>query len=57
MRVMEGGGWLWLLIALGMVLLGAAIGYASAQSRHRPTDPTVEGLRDAKTREIYRKGG
>ena len=54
---MEGGGWLWLFVALGMVLLGIAIGYATAMWRHRPQDPTVKGLRDAKTREIYRKGG
>jgi hypothetical protein len=57
MHGMEGGGWLWLLMGLGIVLLGATIGYAAAQSRRRPKDPTVEGMRDAKTREIYRKGG
>jgi hypothetical protein len=54
---MEGGGWLWLFVALGMVLLGVAIFYSSAMWRRRSKDPTVEGLRDAKTRENYRRGG
>ena len=38
---MEGGGWLWLFVALGMVLLGVAIFYASAMwgagARTRPS--------------------
>lgn len=49
---MEGGGWIWLLVELGMVLLGIAIGYATAMWRHRPKDATVAGLRDERTREI-----
>jgi hypothetical protein len=54
---MEGSGWLWLFVAAGMVLLGVALFYASAIWRRRPRDPAVEGLRDAKTRENYRRGG
>jgi hypothetical protein len=51
----EGGGWLWLLIAFGLVALGAAMAYASYVWRSERRRAREE--QKAATRENYRRGG
>jgi hypothetical protein len=49
----EAGGWLWLVIDVGLVaILGVALFYGMSQYRKRRLDPQ----RDQKTRELYKTG-
>jgi HAMP domain-containing protein len=53
----EGGGWLWILVAIGTVALGAVIAIASNRWRaSRLNRSERAGMEDA-TRENYREGG
>jgi uncharacterized iron-regulated membrane protein len=54
---MEGGGWLWLLIAFGMFALGIALASGIQLWRHRRRDPVTEARTEAATRRNYREGG
>jgi hypothetical protein len=53
----EGGGWLWLLIAFGLVALGAAMAYASYVWRSERVKRRAREEQKAATRENYRRGG
>jgi hypothetical protein len=53
----DAGGWLFLVIDVGMVvLLGVALVYGVLQWRRRSTSPAVEGAREEATRQIYESG-
>lgn len=54
---MEDGGWLWILIALGLVLLGVAIASGESVWRYRRRNRFTQARADAATQENYRKGG
>jgi cytochrome oxidase assembly protein ShyY1 len=54
---MEGGGWLWLLVGLGTVVLGIAIALGTQLWRKRRKNRVTEAVREATTRENYRRGG
>lgn len=51
---MEGGGWLWLLVALGTIALAAALVYVINQRR---SARSTRERREQTTRENYRQGG
>jgi len=52
----ETGGWLWLLIDVGfVVVLGAALIYGIVQWRNRPKGPAVQQQRDEATRRLFDK--
>jgi hypothetical protein len=51
---MEGGGWLWLLVALGMIALAVAFAYVIKQRR---SARSTRERREQATRENYRQGG
>lgn len=53
----EGGSWLWLLIAFGLVVLGAAMAYASYVWRSERMNRRAREEQKAATRENYRRGG
>jgi hypothetical protein len=53
----DGGGWLWLLVALGIVALGAGMIYGSIQWRSARRDRREREHREQTTRENYRRGG
>ena len=51
----EAGGWMWILIDVGaVVLLGAALAYGVWRWRGR-RNPAVERLRDRKTEELQQR--
>jgi hypothetical protein len=51
----EAGGWLWILIDIGaVVILGAALAYGIWTWRVRRS-PAAERLRDRKTEELHRQ--
>ena len=54
---MEGGGWLWVVMALGVIALGVALAFATQRSRHRRNDALTKARTDAATRRNYRQGG
>ena len=56
-EIMEGGGWLWLVVALGTVVLGIAIAVGTQLWRKRRKNRVTEAVREATTRENYRRGG
>lgn len=46
------GGWLWIMITVGMVaVLGVALAYAALRGRNKRLDP----VRDEATRRVYRQ--
>ena len=53
----EDGGWLWLLVAFGLVALGAAMAYASYMWRSARMNRQTRENQKASTRENYRRGG
>lgn len=51
----DAGGWLWLVIDVGLVaLLGAALIYGSVMWRRWRQHPTHVAEREQKTRELFR---
>jgi hypothetical protein len=51
----DAGGWLWLLIDVGfVVILAIALVYGIYMWRTRSRNQTVERIRDEATRETYR---
>jgi hypothetical protein len=51
----DAGGWLWLVIDVGfVVILAMALVYGIYMWRTRSRNPTVERIRDEATRETYR---
>ena len=51
----DAGGWLWLLIDVGfVVILAIALVYGNYMWRTRSRNQTVERIRDEATRETYR---
>jgi uncharacterized iron-regulated membrane protein len=54
---MEGGGWLWLLVAVGLIALAAGIASGTQMWRHRRKDPRAKAETAAATRRNYREGG
>lgn len=54
---MEGGGWLWILVALGVIALGIALASGTQLWRHRRKDPVMKAHTDAVTHRNYREGG
>lgn len=54
---MEGGGWLWILVALGVIALGIALASGAQLWRHRRKDPVTKARTDAVTHRNYREGG
>lgn len=53
---MEAGGWLWLIIdVFAVVVLGAALVYATMQWRHRRKSRTDREAQDETVRENYRQ--
>ena len=51
----DAGGWLWLLIDVGfVVILAMALNYGIYMWRTRSRNQTVERIRDEATRETYR---
>ena len=53
---MEGGGWLWILVALGLIGLGVALAANIQFWRHRRKGPVTKARTDAATRRNYREG-
>ncbi|MBX9830078.1 MAG: hypothetical protein K2Y27_34425 [Xanthobacteraceae bacterium] len=52
----DAGGWMWLLIDVGLVaVLGAALIYGIVQWRNQPKRPAVQERRDQATRRLYDK--
>ena len=54
---MDFGGWLYLLIVLGVLILATALIYDTAMRRKRRKDLKMQGLEDETIRENYRRGG
>ena len=55
MNYSDAGGWLWLLIDVGfVVILAIALVYGIYMWRTRWRNPSVERIRDEATRETYR---
>ena len=54
---MEGGGWLWIFIALGVIALGIALASGTQLWRQRRKDPVSKARTEAATRRNYREGG
>jgi hypothetical protein len=54
---MDGGGWLWMFIALGLIALGVAIASNIRPWRDGRRDSLKKARSDAKTRRNYREGG
>jgi hypothetical protein len=52
---MEGGGWLWILVALGVIAFGLALASGTQFWRHRRKDPVTKARTDAATRRNYRE--
>ena len=51
----DAGGWLWLVIDVGfVVILAIALVYGNYMWRTRSRNQTVERIRDEATRETYR---
>jgi hypothetical protein len=46
------GGWLWILIVIGVAALGIAIAYDATRWR-RPRNPVLEKIRDGLTARLY----
>jgi hypothetical protein len=52
----DAGGWLWLIIDVGLVaLLGAGLAYVMLTWRRRRKDPMIERARDEATRRAYQE--
>jgi hypothetical protein len=50
------GGWMWLLIDVGLVaILGIAIAYGTIMWRRRPKDAQIEQVRDEATKRAFNK--
>jgi hypothetical protein len=54
---MQLGGWLWILIAAGLVACGAAMIYATAQWRSARKNQALHQRSEQAARENYRRGG
>jgi hypothetical protein len=54
---MDFGGWLYLLIVLGVLILATALIYDTATWRKRRKDLKMQRLEDETIRENYRRGG
>jgi flagellar basal body-associated protein FliL len=52
----EAGGWMWLLLNVGLVaLLAAALAYGMWSWRAKRRSPAIDRLRDRKTEELQRR--
>jgi hypothetical protein len=54
---MEGSGWLWLLVAIGIVALGVAMAYATNKWRKARMNSSERERTEQATRENYRRDG